>query len=121
MNVHLLVGRLGADPEFKTLDSGTAVASASLATSEFWMDKEGVRQERTTWHKLEAWGKTAELLSKAQKGSTISVEGSIKVDVVDKDDTKVYYTKTKINRMSFVGPKPPEASSGFDIEEEIPF
>jgi single-strand DNA-binding protein len=60
MNVVNLIGNVGQDPELRhTNGSGQSVVNLSLATNEVFNDKEGVRQNRTEWHKLVCWGKTA--------------------------------------------------------------
>ena len=61
INKVMLIGRLGADPEMKTISNGNAVTRFNLATSETWMDRNGEKQERTEWHRIVVWGKLAEL------------------------------------------------------------
>ena len=61
VNKAILVGNLGSDPELKYTPSGNAVANFSLATTEKWTGKDGQKNEKTTWHNIVAWGKTAEL------------------------------------------------------------
>ena len=60
VNKVILVGRLGADPEVKTTQSGLAIAKISLATTERVKDKDGNWNESTEWHRITAFGKTAE-------------------------------------------------------------
>jgi len=50
VNKVILVGRLGKDPEVKQMTNGEAVTNVTLATSENWKDKTGVKQEKTEWH-----------------------------------------------------------------------
>jgi hypothetical protein len=54
-----LIGRLGQDPELKTFDSGNTMCRFSLATSDYYTDKNGERQEKTEWHNIVVWGKLA--------------------------------------------------------------
>ena len=79
-NLVILLGRLGQDPEVKTLGE-TKVAKVSLATSEFYKDKSGNKVENTEWHNLELWDGLAKVAeSYLKKGSQIYVEGKIKTD-----------------------------------------
>ncbi len=77
-HIHL-TGNLGADPKTVTLDSGTTATEFSLATNEYFRDKDGNRQTRTEWHRIKAYGKLAELFDQyLQRGSQISIVGSMK-------------------------------------------
>ena len=60
-NKVILIGNLGADPEVRFTPGGQAVANFRIATSETWTDKQRQKQERTEWHRIVVWGKTAEL------------------------------------------------------------
>ncbi len=60
VNKVILVGNLGKDPEVRYTPGGQAVANFTIATNEAWTDKQGQKQERTEWHKIVVWGKTAE-------------------------------------------------------------
>ncbi len=61
VNKVIIVGRLGSDPEVKTITSGQTVCRLSVATSENWTDRDGQKQERTEWHRIVVWGKVAEI------------------------------------------------------------
>ena len=61
VNKAILVGNLGRDPELRTTPNGQSVVNFTLATSENWTDKSGERVERTEWHRIVVWGKTAEM------------------------------------------------------------
>lgn len=75
----ILLGNVGGDPEFKVLESGTAMAKFSLAVNEGYKDKNGEWQNHTEWFKCVAWGKTAERVEKAvKKGQPLYIEGKIK-------------------------------------------
>ena len=52
LNKVTLIGRLGQDPEIRYTQSGSAVANATIATNDYWTDKQGEKQERTEWHSL---------------------------------------------------------------------
>src|SRR6266853_2070029 len=60
VNKVILIGNLGRDPEVRYTPSGQAVANFTVATNEAWTDKSGQKQERTEWHRVVVWGKTAE-------------------------------------------------------------
>ncbi|HEX7879576.1 MAG TPA: single-stranded DNA-binding protein, partial [Candidatus Eisenbacteria bacterium] len=87
VNKVILVGNLGADPEIRYTTSGTAVATLRLATTESWMDKSGERTERTEWHRVIVWGKSAETASQyLSKGKQLYVEGRLQTrEWTDKD------------------------------------
>ncbi len=63
VNKVILVGNLGRDAELRYTPGGAPVATLNLATTEVWNDKGGQRQEKTEWHRIVLWGKTAESLS----------------------------------------------------------
>ena len=76
--VHLL-GNIGEDPKVTKLDSGKKVARFSLATNENYKDSNGDKQQRTDWHTIVAWGKTAEIVEEyAHKGKQVAVVGKLK-------------------------------------------
>ena len=73
-----LIGRLGTQPEVTTFETGNTVARFSIATNERFKDKNGEWQEKTQWHTINAWGKTAERMSKMlTKGQEIILEGKL--------------------------------------------
>lgn len=78
VNQVVLLGRLGNDPELKSVGSGSQVATFSLATSQVWTDKSGQKQEKTEWHRVVVWNKLAEVASKyLNKGSSCFVRGRL--------------------------------------------
>ena len=60
LNKVQLIGHVGQDPEVRETPQGTKVADLRLATTRYWRDGEGNRQEETEWHRVVFWGKTAE-------------------------------------------------------------
>jgi len=73
-----LIGHLGDTPKVRKLESGKTVANFSIATNEIYRDSNGEKQSETTWHRLVAWGKQAEIVENyLQKGSEIAIEGKI--------------------------------------------
>lgn len=80
INRVMLMGRLGADPEVRRLNSGDPVVSLRLATSERWTDKNsGERKERTEWHQVVIFNKNiCDLAEKyLKKGNLVYVEGQL--------------------------------------------
>ncbi|MGM0614744.1 MAG: single-stranded DNA-binding protein [Pseudomonadota bacterium] len=79
INKVILVGNLGQDPEVRYTPNGTAVANISVATSDTWTDKQsGQRQERTEWHRVVLFKKTAEIAQQyLQKGAKVYIEGRL--------------------------------------------
>lgn len=73
-----LIGRLGDNPKMRKLDGSKSVANFSVATNESYLDRDGNKMAETTWHKLVAWGKQAEVAEKyLKKGTEIAVEGKL--------------------------------------------
>jgi len=100
VNKVILVGNLGRDPELRYTQGGSAVANFTLATNERWRDKDGNNQERTEWHRIVVWGRSAENCAQyLQKGSPVFVEGRLQTrDWEDKEGNK--RSTTEINAMS---------------------
>jgi single-strand DNA-binding protein len=140
INKVIIVGRLGTDPEVKSVGSGQTVARLSVATSENWTDKNGQKQERTEWHRIVVWGKLGELVGRhLSKGRQVYVEGRLQTrSWEDNQGQKKYTTEIVANNVQFLGAAPgaersehssnqdfpvqefgPEPS--FDSAEEIPF
>src|SRR5262245_65602285 len=80
VNKVILVGNLGRDPELRYTQSGQAVANFTLATTDRFASKDGgERQERTEWHRIVAWGRTAESCAQyLSKGRRVSVESGVR-------------------------------------------
>jgi single-strand DNA-binding protein len=113
-----LVGSLGKDPEVRTLENGTKVASFSLATSESYKDKNDTWQNLTTWHNVVAWRGLADRAEKLSKGVTVYVEGKISHrEYTDKDGNK--RTTTDIVASSLVSMVKSEKSSS-SASNEVP-
>jgi single-strand DNA-binding protein len=95
LNRVMLLGNLGADPELRVTSGGQSVLKLRLATSETYLDKNRVRQERTEWHSVVVWGKRAEALGKfLTKGSRLFIEGGLRTSSYDdKEGHKRYRTE----------------------------
>ena len=107
LNKVMLIGRLGQDPEIRYTQSGSAVANVTIATNDYWSDKQGEKQERTEWHSLVLWGKLADLAqSYLKKGSQVFVEGRLQTrDWEDQQGQKHYKTEVVVTTMQFLDSK----------------
>ena len=104
LNKVLLLGNLGADPELRITPGGQAVLKLRLATTESYLDKNNVRQERTEWHSVTVWGKRGEALAKIlSKGSRVFIEGSLRTSSYEKDGEKRYRTETVAHNLILAG------------------
>ena len=101
VNRAIIIGRLGRDPEVRHTQSGQVVASFSVATDESYKDKQGQKVEKTEWHRIVAWGKTAEFCGNyLSKGRLVYVEGKIETRKwTDKDGAEKYTTEIKADRV----------------------
>jgi single-strand DNA-binding protein len=134
VNKVILIGRLGADPETRVTAGGTTVANLRLATSERRKEN-GEWVEATEWHRLVAFGKTAENVAQYRaKGSELAVEGRIQTNKwQDKEGNDRYTTEIVCDRLEFIGgkaePKPeakpqeaPKSQQGVEpFSDDIPF
>ena len=98
VNRVILIGNLGRDPEIRYTQGGEPIANFSLATNEAWTDRSGQKQERTEWHRVEVFGKTAQVVRDyCSKGKQVYIEGSIHYEEwQDKDGNKRNTTKIHI-------------------------
>lgn len=105
VNKAILVGHLGADPELRHTQSGTAVATFRIATTERYNDRSGERQERTEWHRIVAWAKLAEICNNyLKKGKQVYIEGRIQTrQWEDQSGTTRYTTEIVANNMVMLG------------------
>ncbi len=104
LNKAFLFGNLTRDPELKSLPSGTKVVSFGLATNRTWKDKNGVKQESTSFHNIVSFGKQAEVMAQyLKKGRSVFVEGRIETRSWDdkNDGTKKYRTEIIVDNFQF--------------------
>ncbi|MGE0633343.1 MAG: single-stranded DNA-binding protein [Pseudobdellovibrionaceae bacterium] len=140
VNKVIIVGRLGQDPELKTIPSGQQVARLNVATSESFTGKDGSKQERTEWHRITAWGKLADLCGRfLTKGRQVYIEGKLQTrSWEDQQGQKKYATEIVASTVQFLGSNserqatPSHAADdnnfadfgnepSFDTSDEIPF
>ncbi len=105
VNKVILLGNLGRDAELRYTPGGAAVATINMATTEVWNDKGGQKQEKTEWHRVVLWGKTAESLNEyLTKGKQIYVEGRLQTRKwQDKDGQDKYTTEIRGDRVVLLG------------------
>jgi single-strand DNA-binding protein len=113
VNKVILIGNLGADPEVKTLTSGTKVARLRIATSESYTNKEGERITNTEWHSVNVWRGLAEVAEKyLSKGSSVYIEGKLRTrSYDDKDGNTRYVTEIEADNMTMLGGRGDSAGS----------
>lgn len=114
MNQHNIIGRLGKDPESRTLENGNKVCSFSVATDKSWKDKTGDKQTKTTWHNVVVWGKLAEICEKyLKKGSKVYISGESETrSYDDKEGNKRYVTELVGEKMEMLDTRPSGNESG---------
>ena len=137
LNKALIMGHLGQDPEIRYLPDGRAVANFSVASTEKWKDKSGEKQERTEWHKVSTFGRTAEVAGEyLKKGAAVYIEGRIQTRKwQDKEGNDRYTTEIIADRLQMLGerqgglvdaptkPAPARTQPGSfdDMEDDVPF
>ena len=102
VNKVTLIGNVGKDPEIRSSASGVMVANFTLATSDRFQDAQGNWQDRTEWHTLVAFKRTAEIVRDyVKKGSKLYVEGKISTNSWDDKETgqKKYRTEILVNEL----------------------
>lgn len=119
VNKVILVGRLGKDPEVRHLESGVAVASFSVATSENYKDRtSGERKEITEWHNVVLWRGLAEVAEKyLNKGDMVYIEGKLRTRSWEKDNVTRYTTEVVGDNMTMLSPK---NSGNQDYQAPVP-
>lgn len=112
LNKVTLIGNLGADPEVRSTNNGSRVATLSLATSRQWKGADGQRQEKTQWHRIICWNnKTGQQLADVaekytKKGDKVYVEGEIEYrQYQDKEGQTKYITEITCRDLILLGGK----------------
>ena len=104
-NTVQLIGNVGNDPEIKTFDGGKKVANITIATNDSYKNDKGEKVEQTEWHRVTAWGATAEFIEKyVVKGRQIGIEGKLTHrSYDDKNGEKRYITEVVVNEVMLLG------------------
>lgn len=149
VNVAIIMGNVGTDPEVRYAPSGSAITNVSVATTESWKDKQsGEMQERTEWHKVVFYNKLAEIVGQyVRKGSKVYIQGSIRTRKwQDQSGADRYTTEIIANDMQMLdrkgdvemasggqsytsnsrpaqqaAPQQQEAPMVSDVDDDIPF
>jgi len=121
LNKVLLIGRLGKDPEMRYTPDGAGVASFSVATDETFTDKSGVRQERTEWHNVKAFGKLADICKQyLTKGKQVYIEGRIRTnEYTDREGVKKRFTEVIASQMIMLGSRSQGAEGGYQAADSV--
>lgn len=101
MNKAILSGHVGIDPDIRTANNGTKIATFTLATNEYKKNDTGEKQEFTTWHRIVAFGKIAEVVENyLQKGQEITLLGKINNrSYQDKNGETKYVSEVVVNEL----------------------
>ena len=103
-----LIGRLGRDPELKTIPSGKKVCSFSMAVNRRKRDKDGEPQQIADWFNIEAWERLGEICAEyLRKGSLIFLEGRLQTDTYEENGQTRYFTKVVTSQMQMLDKKDP--------------
>ena len=106
VNKVILLGNVGKDPEIRATGGGTTVATFSLATAERTKDQQGNWTDKTEWHNLVAYGRTAEIVRDyVKKGKELFIEGRLQTRSWDDKESgqKKYRTEIIVNEMTLLG------------------
>ena len=128
VNKVILVGNLGKDPEVRRLDGGVTRVNFSLATSEYYKDKEGNRIEQTEWHNIVMWRTIAESAERIlKKGYTIYLEGKIQTrkwqdkDGQQRTTVEITAETFQLVRKSEGTSNPSATEGGSQVHDDLPF
>ncbi len=122
-NKVILMGNLTRDPELRATPSGSSVCRFTIACSRSFKGQDGALKEETAFIDCDAWGRTAETISKyCQKGRPILVEGRLKQDKWDDKNTGEKRTKllVVVDTFSFVGGRGDSAEGGYTPDDGTP-
>lgn len=115
VNKVILVGNLGRDPEVRYMPNGEAVCNFSIATTENWKDKSGVKQEKTEWHNIVMYRRLAEIAGEyLKKGRSVYVEGRLQTRKWEKDGVTRYSTEIIADQMQMLGSKGDSGAASYD-------
>jgi len=123
VNKVILIGNLGADPEMRYSQTGTAIASFRVATTETWRKQDGSKEDSTEWHRIVAFGKLGEICGEyLSKGSKVYIAGRLQTRKwEDRDGNTRYTTEIVARDMKMLSPKGTADTGGTQYEEEPPF
>ena len=113
-NKVLILGNVGKDPEVRHLEGGASVANFTVATSEYYKDRNGQRQERTEWHNIVCWRQLADFADKyVKKGSQVFIEGKIRSrEYTDQNNQRRFVFEIFADSLQLAGRKSDNQVSG---------
>lgn len=124
MNKVILIGRVGKDPETRSVNEKT-VANITLATSKNYKNSTGERVTNTEWHRLTAWSPIADIFEKyVKKGDQIAVEGEIQTRSYDDNEgVKRHVTEIIVRNLELLGGNKSEGKSEtkHSDKDQLPF
>ena len=122
VNKVILIGNLGRDPEIRYTPDGVAIANVTVATTDYWNDRNtGERQERTEWHRVVFFRRLAEIVEQyLKKGSKIYVEGRLQTRSWEQEGVKRYTTEIIANEMTMLDSRGDAGSGGGSFEQRQP-
>ncbi len=119
VNKVILVGNLGRDPEVRYMPNGEAVANFSIATTDNWKDKSGVKQEKTEWHNIVMYRRLAEIAGEyLKKGRPVYIEGRLQTRKWEKDGVTRYTTEIIADQMQMLGSGRDGGAASYDGESD---
>lgn len=100
-----LIGHVGQDPEIKSFEGNKKLANLTIATNETYKNEKGEKVEETQWHRVSAWGRTAEIIEKyVTKGKEIAIDGKLTHrSYDDKNGDKKYITEIVASEVLLLG------------------
>ena len=107
VNLAILVGNVGQNPDIKVFDGGTKKATFTLATSEKYKDRNGEVHENTQWHNIVCWRATADVVERfVKKGTQVYIQGKITTrSWEDQNGQKRYTTEIEVANLQLLGGK----------------
>lgn len=122
VNKVILVGRLGKDPEVRTLETGAVLTTFSMATTETYKDKvTNERKEITEWHNIVLWRGLAEVAAKyLHKGDLVYIEGKLRTRSWEKDNVTRYTTEILADNMTMLSSKPSGSNQDYSASSTQP-
>jgi single-strand DNA-binding protein len=135
INKAIILGRLGKDPESRSMNNGGEVVSFSVATSETWKDQAGERKEKTEWHNVVIFNENLGRIAKQylRKGSEVYIEGAIQTRKwTDSNGNDKYTTEIVLQKfrgeLALIGGKSDGGKDtgsaetyDNDLDDDIPF
>lgn len=127
LNKVFLMGRLTADPQLRSTQTGTAVATFSVATNRVWVSKTGEKKEDVQFHNVVVWGRQAEVVSRfLKRGGLVMVEGRLQTrswqdkEGQNRRTTEVICERIQLGPRTSPAPVSKEENFNQEVQEELP-